>query len=119
MVFCFRPRPGCRASVAQISIAAAQAFLRLSCKGLHPFRDRLELRIEMPGLAGREAVIRGGFHQDAPDVAVAGAPPRSRGVLAWNQSEETHQLPVIVEAGDVTQFGDAPGRLTAGLDISR
>ena len=48
----------------------------------------------------------------------AGAAPRSRGVFAWNQSEETHQLSGIVEAGDVTPFGQ-DGHRTEYIDAAQ
>ena len=44
------------AGVAQVPVVAAQALMRLSCEGLHPFRGRLGPRVEGPRLAGRKAV---------------------------------------------------------------
>ncbi len=55
-------RAGMLVGDTEPAVPAAEPFLRLPREGLHPFRGRVGLRLEVPCLACREAIIPGGFH---------------------------------------------------------
>ena len=92
-------------------VASAEPSLRFPGDILHGGRGAFRAALQVPGLARREAVAPGRFHQDPPHVGVARFGDRaplsslSAGVLAGHQSDKGHELTRRVEAGDVAQFG--------------
>ncbi len=57
---------------AEMAVTAAESLLGLPGDGLYPVRSPGGLRLQVPRLAGRETVVPRRFHQDPPDMAVAG-----------------------------------------------
>ncbi len=80
-------------------------------KRLNPVRCRSCLSPPMRCLPGREPVGPRRLHQNPANMAVADVrdctlpTPGSRVMLARNQAKEAHQLPRVVETGDVLEFG--------------
>ncbi len=109
---------------AETAVTAAESLLGLPGDGLHPVRRGGGLGLQMACLAGGDARVPRRFHQDPPDMAVAGLrdlPGDARPTRAGLITEAEHE-PIRAQALDqVPEGGSVVGNrpLPRGLGPTR
>ena len=103
---------GMLAARAQTPEALAQSHLGLPCDVLNDLRESFETFANGFGDLGGMTVSPGPLDEDAAGVGVAGlgdgaeTAGRAAGVFGRNEADKGGELPWVVEACDVAEFGD-------------